>query len=213
MTKEASLKNSFHAIYEQYFFKIKSKFIDIYYLNHYEHIIDEDDLEQILFLSFYKIYKIYKKIKPSYIHHSKFEKNILKEAGDNLIDLYRSYLTNKKKVWLKSNQLNDYSSFFINEKYSECNEEIIIDKISNKQSNKEKLFVVTYFYKTLKDDDLNKKILAYKLCYEYEDNEICQLLNISKKIYREKWRYLKKKIYRFYKANSQKLLKNVFYLI
>ena len=204
---------SFITLYHQYFLKLKARLLKYYYLKHYQHVIDEDDIEQILFLSFNKLYQIYKKEKPNKIHDYIFQQDILKEAGWNLIDLYRSYLTNKRKVWLKANQLNDKSSFLINKKLHENYENPIINQMINNQNMKEKLFMIVCFYKSLDDSDINKKILAFKLCFDYDNDAICNKLNISKKVYKEKWRYLRKRIYNFCETNKEKLLKNVIYLI
>ena len=39
---------------------------------------------------------------------------------------------------------------------------------------------------TLKDNDINKKILAYKLCFDYDNDLICKILNLPKNVYKEK---------------------------
>lgn len=203
----------FMQLYKQHFIRLKAILLKRYYLSHYQHVIEIDDVEQILFLSFHKLYNLYKEQKPNKIQEYCFFNDILKEAGWNLIDLYRSYLTNKRKVWLKSEQLNEKSSFLINKKYYENYENIMINQLINDENIKEKLFVIIYFYKSLKDNDINKKILAYKLCFDYDNDLICKILNLPKNVYKEKWRYLKKRIYTFYETNKQKLLKTRIYLI
>ncbi|MBR4486362.1 hypothetical protein IKS57_03250 [bacterium] len=79
--KLAKTDLSFINLYHQYFFKLKARLLKYYYLHHYQHVIDEDDIEQILFLSFHKLYQVYKKEKPNKIHDYSFQKDILKEAG------------------------------------------------------------------------------------------------------------------------------------
>ena len=38
---------SFITLYHQYFLKLKARLLKYYYLKHYQHVIDEDDIEQM----------------------------------------------------------------------------------------------------------------------------------------------------------------------
>ena len=182
--KELNQEKLLLDLYHEHFPKVRNTIIKFFYYKNLQYIMDIDDLTAILDQAFICAYKSYQKLN----HQFPFEKHFYIIAKGKVIDAYRAYNSNKKKILKLAFHENETESFLA-DLYHQCNN---IDDDENDwvQANKSlQMKFIRWFYRSIKGNNLNKKILYYKFKY-YNLTEIANILNISKRIISKHWSYL-----------------------
>lgn len=182
--KELNQEKLLLDLYHEHFPKVRNTIIKFFYYKNLQYIMDIDDLTAILDQAFICAYKSYQKLN----HQFPFEKHFYIIAKGKVIDAYRAYNSNKKKILKLALHENETESFLA-DLYHQCNN---IDDDENDwvQANKSlQMKFIRWFYRSIKGNNLNKKILYYKFKY-YNLTEIANILNISKRIISKHWSYL-----------------------
>ena len=182
--KELNQEKLLLDLYHEHFPKVRNTIIKFFYYKNLQYIMDIDDLTAILDQAFICAYKSYQKLN----HQFPFEKHFYIIAKGKVIDAYRAYNSNKKKILKLAFHENETESFLA-DFYHQCNN---IDDDENDwvQANKSlQMKFIRWFYRSIKGNNLNKKILYYKFKY-YNLTEIANILNISKRIISKHWSYL-----------------------
>ena len=182
--KELNQENKILDLYQKHFPKVRNTIIKYFYFRNLQYIMDIDDLTAILDQAFINAYKSYDKVKNEY----PFEKHFYVIAKGKIIDAYRAYNSNKKKILKIAFHESELDSF-IPELYNQCNNEDLNDLQLAQPSKSEQLRFIQWFYHHIKGNLLNKKILYYKLKY-YNLDDIATILNVSKKTVSKHWCYL-----------------------
>ena len=182
--KELNQEKLLLDLYHEHFPKVRNTIIKFFYYKNLQYIMDIDDLTAILDQAFICAYKSYQKLN----HQFPFEKHFYIIAKGKVIDAYRAYNSNKKKILKLAFHENETESFLA-DLYHQCNN---IDDDENDwvQANKSlQMKFIRWFYRSIKGNNLNKKILYYKFKY-YNLTEIANILNINKRIISKHWSYL-----------------------
>lgn len=181
-------KNEILKLYAQYFEKVKRTLLKSCYYRQYEHLIDVDDATQIIDLSFINAVQTYDESTNKYSFFNYF----FFLAKVKLLDTYRKYKYNNKKVLLNSLSDNNVSSFMINKNnYVDFNEGLYNKERELEHTLKIK-FLKLYFHHSIKNE-LNKKIFYYKMKH-YSSKEISVLVKIDEKEVRYRWNNLRSRI-------------------
>lgn len=174
--KELNQEKTLLDLYNSYFPKVRNTIIKFFYYKNLQYIMDIDDLTAILDQAFICAYKSYQRVN----HQFPFDKHFFIIAKGKVIDAYRAYNSNKKKILKLAFHENETESF-IPDLYHQCNgdNDQSLDFLHANQSLQMKF--IRWFYHNIKGNDLNKKILYYKFKF-YDINKIASILNISKRI-------------------------------
>ena len=146
--------------------------------------MDIDDLTAIIDQAFICAYKSYGKLNDKF----PFEKHFYIIAKSKVIDAYRAYNSNKKKI-LKLAFHESETESFLPDLYHQSNIDDAVELNWLQANHSLQMKFIRWFYNHIKGNDLNKKILYYKFKY-YDLNQIASILNISKRIVSKHWSYL-----------------------
>ncbi len=182
--KELNQENTILDLYQKHFPKVRNTIIKYFYFRNLQYIMDIDDLTAILDQAFINAYKTYHKVQNQY----PFEKHFYIVAKGKIIDAYRAYNTNKKKILKIAFHENELDSF-ICDFYNQYSEENWTDLQLTETDKYEQIRFIQWFYHNIKNNNLNKKILYYKLKY-YNLDDIATILKVSKKTVSKHWSYL-----------------------
>ena len=182
--KELNQEKTLLDLYHTHFPKVRNTIIKFFYYKNLQYIMDIDDLTAILDQAFITAYKSYLKLDCKF----PFEKHFYIIAKSKVIDAYRAYNSNKKKILKLAFHENETESF-LPDLYHQAtiDDNSEIDWLQANHTLQMKF--IRWFYRSIKGNDLNKKILYYKFKY-YDLNKIASILNISKRIISKHWSYL-----------------------
>ncbi|MBP5783353.1 hypothetical protein J6W32_01920 [bacterium] len=114
--KELNQEKLLLDLYHEHFPKVRNTIIKFFYYKNLQYIMDIDDLTAILDQAFICAYKSYQKLN----HQFPFEKHFYIIAKGKVIDAYRAYNSNKKKILKLALHENETESFLA-DLYHQCN--------------------------------------------------------------------------------------------